>query len=427
MYPISKSSSLQEGQRLYTDHEVTLCDPVPDCLAGSKQLVGPCQFQDPETESAISFWTTVDAFVYVCVSSSSDTAYRRRLNPKPSSVHLSPLMWLEYGGWRYIPGVFLSRSDGVKLICYRRFCCGTTLVELGGWGKNEATILIVPAVATAQDMREEVDVRRVTVSRDVREMVMCRERYKLLPLFSAGDRPYVDLDDPIVSLPNELEMRKPLLCLRTANGDRGSSRTHLVRLQVMNRVCALVCMDSRATHPPPWLENEGFTKVENVIIPGVLEKGQPYNYELFYKLVNPGLLWIGGNARGAKCMYFVLFLPAERWLDGSPSQHRMSQSNQLSGESQSQSTLHPLPTSLKYSSLPFRSTCIDGSSYWDVSSYGPLEHSNLTLDKGAGPKYDNFTTTQLNSTQPNPTQPILEVVLTLILALTKRCCYHSGF
>ncbi len=382
---LSKSSSLQDGQCLYTDHEVTLCDPIPDCLAGSQQLVGPYQFQDPENESAISFWTTVDAFVYVCVSSSSDTAACGR----------SPLIWLEYGGWRCIPGIFLSRSDGVKLICYRRFCCGTTLVELGGWAKNEATILIVPAVTTAQDKREEADVRRVTISRDVRELVMCRERYKILPLFSAGDRPYVDMDNSIVSLPDELEMRKPLLCLRTANGDRGASSTHLVRLQVMHHVCALVCMDSRANHPPAWLDNGGFTKVENVIIPGVLEKRQSYNYELFYKLVNPGMLWLGGNARGAKCMYFVLFLPAERWLDGSPSQHHMSQSSQLSGESQS--TLYPINTSWKYSPLPFHSTCIDGSSYWNVSAYGPLEHSNLTLHQGAGPKYDTFTTTQPNT------------------------------
>ncbi len=392
-YLISSKSSLQEGKHIYTDHEVTLCDPIPDCLAGSMQLVGPRRFQDPETESAITFWTTVDAFVYVCVQS-SDTADGRY----PNSSNSSSLPWLAYGSWRYIPGTSISRSDGVKLICYRRFCCGTTLVELGGWGKmNEATVVVVSAVTAHQNMREEADIRGVTVSRDVREMVMCRERYKLLPLFGAGDRPYVDLGNTIVSLPDELEMRKPLLCLRTANGDRRCSRTTLVRVQVMHRVCVLVCVDSKATCPPPWIDDDGYTKVENVIIPGILEKGHPYNYELYYKLANPGLLWFGGNAPGAKYMYFVLFLPAERWLlDVSSSPQRCM--NQPSSKlNESQSTLPPLPTSLKYSSLPRHSAGSDGSSYWDVSSYGPLEHPNLTLDKGAGPKYDIV----YHNTQPN--------------------------
>ncbi len=376
---------------------MTLCNPVPDCLAGSQQLVGPRQFQNPETGSAITFWTTVDALVYVCVPSSSVTSHRTHT----SKSHLtSSLGWLEYGGWRYIPDTYILRSDGEKLICCRRFCCGTTLVKLGGWGKIEATIIVVAATvktAAAQNMRMEADIRGVTVSRDVREMVMCRERYKLLPLFGAGDMPYVDLDDMIVSLPDELEMRKPLLCLRTANGDRLSSTTHLIKVQVMHRVRVLICMDSRATRPPSWLDDRGFIKMENVIIPGVLEKGQPYNYELYYKFANPGLLLFGGNAPGAKCMYFVLFLPAERWLDGSPSPPSLQQRCM----SQSQSTPSTLPTSLKYTSLPHHSAGIDGSSYWDISSYGPLEHSNLTLDKGAGPKCVIFSH-HCNLTQLNP-------------------------
>ncbi len=397
---------------------MTLRDPIPDCLAGGMQLVGPRQFQDPETESAITFWTTVNASVYVCAKS-SDTADR-----KSHSSSNSSLQWLAYGGWRYIPGISISRSDGVKLTCYRRFCCGTTLIKLGGWGKmNEATIIVVSAVTARQGMREEADIRGVTVSRDVREMVMCGERYKLLPLFGAGDQPYVDLGNTIVSLPDELEMRKPLLCLRTANGDRRCSGTTLVRVLVMHRVCALVCVDSRASCPPPWIGNGGYTKVENVLIPAVLEKGHPYNYELYYKLVNPGLLWFGGNAPGAKCMYFVLFLPAERWLldIGSSSQRCMNQP--LSEVDEPQSTLPHLPTtSLKYSSsrsLLHHSTCIDGSSYWDVSSCGPLEHPNLTLDKGAGPKYDIA-----GHNQPNLSESHLNLNQRLLLLLISILTDH---
>lgn len=50
-----------------------------------------------------------------------------------------------------------------------------------------------PAAAAAAVVvgREEADVRDALVDRDVTESIVCRRRYRILPDFAPGDRPYV--------------------------------------------------------------------------------------------------------------------------------------------------------------------------------------------------------------------------------------------
>lgn len=49
--------------------------------------------------------------------------------------------------------------------------------------------LSVSAAAVAYE--EEADVRDALVDRDVAESIVCRRRYRILPDFGPGDRPYV--------------------------------------------------------------------------------------------------------------------------------------------------------------------------------------------------------------------------------------------
>lgn len=47
------------------------------------------------------------------------------------------------------------------------------------------------AAAAAAACGEEADVRDALVDRDVGESIVCRRRYRILPDFRPGDRPYV--------------------------------------------------------------------------------------------------------------------------------------------------------------------------------------------------------------------------------------------
>ena len=47
------------------------------------------------------------------------------------------------------------------------------------------------AAATTAAWGEEADVRDALVDRDVTESIVCRRRYRILPDFRPGDRPYV--------------------------------------------------------------------------------------------------------------------------------------------------------------------------------------------------------------------------------------------
>lgn len=49
----------------------------------------------------------------------------------------------------------------------------------------------LPASSAAVACEEEADVRDAVVDRDVTESIVCRRRYRILPDFAPGDRPYV--------------------------------------------------------------------------------------------------------------------------------------------------------------------------------------------------------------------------------------------
>lgn len=55
---------------------------------------------------------------------------------------------------------------------------------------SEDVVAPVPVPEVAAQF-EEADVRDAIVDRDVGESIMCRRRYRILPDFASGDRPYV--------------------------------------------------------------------------------------------------------------------------------------------------------------------------------------------------------------------------------------------
>lgn len=58
-----------------------------------------------------------------------------------------------------------------------------------GWSRSHGSGSL--AVASPAARVVEADVRDALVDRDMGESIVCRRRYRILPDFSAGDRPYV--------------------------------------------------------------------------------------------------------------------------------------------------------------------------------------------------------------------------------------------
>ncbi|CAM9746916.1 unnamed protein product, partial [Ectocarpus sp. 8 AP-2014] len=271
----------------------------------------------------MTFWLTRDALVHVCVDS------RTPPSKLPS--------WLEYAGFRKIPGAQVRTSEaGLSLEVFRRFFRAKTLVRLGGSdnGRDLAqtltdlsgaavnpdgpapkgmlanyTVLLttvpppppspssplpsvsspgdaaVPtpgaaaaaAVAVAAAFGEEADVRDALVDRDVGESIVCRRRYRILPDFGAGDRPYVDRDYTIPSLPVELQGVR-LTCVQTAQGDKRAGGSRFWRLSLMQESVVLVVFDARAQSVPLWLSASGFVLWEGVQLAGAQYR-IPYKYK----------------------------------------------------------------------------------------------------------------------------------------------------
>ncbi|CBJ48804.1 conserved unknown protein [Ectocarpus siliculosus] len=269
----------------------------------------------------MTFWLTRDALVHVCVDS------RTPPSKLPS--------WLEYAGFRKIPGAQVRTSEaGLSLEVFRRFFRAKTLVRLGGSdnGRDLAqtltdlsgaavnpdgpapkgmlanyTVLLttvpppppspssplpsvsslgdaaVPTpgatatVAVAAAYGEEADVRDALVDRDVGESIVCRRRYRILPDFGPGDRPYVDRDYTIPSLPVELQGVR-LTCVQTAQGDKRAGGSRFWRLSLMQESVVLVIFDARAQSVPLWLSASGFVLWEGVQLAGAQYK-IPYKYK----------------------------------------------------------------------------------------------------------------------------------------------------
>ncbi|CAM9870807.1 unnamed protein product, partial [Laminaria digitata] len=132
---------------------------------------------------------------------------------------------------------------------------------------------------------EEADVRDALVDRDVTESIVCRRRYRILPDFGPGDRPYVDREYTIPSLPSELQGLR-LTCVQTAQGDKRAGGSRLWRLSLMQDSVVLVIFDGRAQSVPLWLSAAGFSLWEGVEVAGAQYR-IPYVYKVTARSPRP--------------------------------------------------------------------------------------------------------------------------------------------
>ncbi|CAM9838191.1 unnamed protein product [Scytosiphon promiscuus] len=351
-------TSPRPGSSLYTDCGVTVTSfpreimaaaaggAAPSTPRSTVQILTPWREPPaPEKEAFMTFWLTRDALVHVCMDS------RTPPGKLPSWLEYA-------GFRKLPDAEVHTSEPGLTLHVYRRFFRARTLIKLGGSDNSRdlgqaltglsgaaakpdgpapkgmlanytVVLTTVPppptpasqlppttgpmqgaatppgsghaahakmaaAAAAAATYGEEADVRDALVDRDVTGSIVCRRRYRILPDFGPGDRPYVDRDYTIPSLPAELQGLR-LTCVQTAQGDKRAGGSRLWRLSLMQESVVLIIFDARAQSVPLWLAASGF-----VLWEGVRVAGAQYRIPYLYKdlVVSPDAIDRAGAESG---------------------------------------------------------------------------------------------------------------------------------
>jgi len=270
------SRGLRRDRPVFIDEASYLAVSWPECILSlqsnsTQNCIIRTALRDASSKELeiLSFRLSHDAYVDICIDS-------RYSNPPP---------WASRLGFRKQQGQkVLTNYTPLTFNIYRKFYKSVEVVKLGGNSaecdfRTDCTSYFV-IVSKFKGSHGEPSIFRLQVNNQSSLFSRSRQ-YQLLPMFSVGDKLYVDCDILCFSLPSTLKAM-PILAIQTCNEDAELHNEGILEFELQQPSYVLICVDSRLSKTLPfWIRKLGFRKIDNFNILGGQDGS--IKYETFSK------------------------------------------------------------------------------------------------------------------------------------------------